>query len=86
MGGRPLLDLAYREDSRADVDLNLVGTARGGIVEIQGTGERATMSRPQLDGLLDLGQKGLEIAFAAQRAALADRLEAAGLKSLVATT
>jgi len=84
VGGRPLLDLAYREDSRAEVDLNLVGTARGGLIEVQGTGERAPFSRGQLETLLDLGQKGLDTAFAVQRAALADRLAVAGLKSLVA--
>ena len=49
VGGRALLDLDYPEDSHADVDLNLVGTDAGGIVEIQGTGEHSTLSRVQLD-------------------------------------
>lgn len=58
--GRALLDLDYPEDSRADVDLNLVGTDAGGIVEVQGTGEHSTLSRAELDQLLDLGQAGIE--------------------------
>lgn len=59
VGGRALLDLDYPEDSHAEVDLNLVGTSDGGIVEIQGTGERSTLSRAQLDELLDLCQDGI---------------------------
>ena len=57
--GTPMLDLDYPEDSHADVDLNLVGTAGGGIVEIQGTGERSTLSRVQLNELLDMGEAGI---------------------------
>lgn len=57
--GRALLDLDYPEDSRAEVDLNLVCTEEGRIVEVQGTGERATVDRAQLDELLDLGQAGI---------------------------
>jgi ribonuclease PH len=83
IGGRPMLDLAYEEDSRAAVDLNLIGTARRGIVEVQGTAEREPFSRRELDNLLDLAEKGLEISFAAQRAALKHRLAAAGLQELV---
>lgn len=59
VGGQALLDLDYPEDSHADVDLNLVGTGDGGIVEVQGTGERSTLTRAQLDELLDLGQEGI---------------------------
>ena len=59
VGGRALLDLDYPEDSHAEVDLNLVGTSDGGIVEVQGTGERSTLSRAQLDELLDLCQDGI---------------------------
>ena len=58
--GTPMLDLDYPEDSHADVDLNLVGTADGGIVEIQGTGERSTLSRAQLNELLDMGEAGIK--------------------------
>ena len=64
--GRALLDLDYPEDSHADVDLNLVGTDAGGIVEIQGTGEHSTFSRAQLDELLDMGQAGIERLVAIQ--------------------
>lgn len=64
--GRALLDLDYPEDSHADVDLNLVGTDAGGIVEIQGTGEHSTLSRAQLDELLDMGQTGIERLVAIQ--------------------
>lgn len=64
--GRALLDLDYSEDSHADVDLNLVGTDAGGIVEIQGTGEHSTLSRAQLDELLDMGQAGIERLVAIQ--------------------
>lgn len=60
VAGRPLLDLDYPEDSHADVDLNLVGTDAGGIVEVQGTGERSTLSRAELDQLLDMAQGGIE--------------------------
>lgn len=59
VGGFALLDLDYPEDSHAEVDLNLVGTASGDIVEVQGTGERACFDRAQLDALLDLGQEGV---------------------------
>ena len=59
VGGRALLDLDYPEDSHAEVDLNLVGTSDGRIVEVQGTGERSTLDRAQLDELLDLCQDGI---------------------------
>ncbi|MFR3998682.1 MAG: ribonuclease PH, partial [Paratractidigestivibacter faecalis] len=59
VGGQPLLDLDYPEDSHADVDLNLVCTDAGSIVEVQGTGERSTLSRAELDALLDMGQAGV---------------------------
>ena len=57
--GLLLLDLDYPEDSRAQVDMNLVGTADGRIIEVQGTGEKASFDRAQLDALLDLGQAGI---------------------------
>ena len=57
--GRLLLDLDYREDSHAEVDMNLVGTESGELIEIQGTGERTPFSRDRLNTLLDLGQKGI---------------------------
>jgi ribonuclease PH len=57
--GTVMLDLPYEEDARAEVDLNLVQTGGGKFVEIQGTGESATFDRTQLDGLLELGSKGI---------------------------
>lgn len=65
--GRCLLDLAYQEDSHAEVDMNLVGTATGTIVEIQGTGEQMAFSHDQLNQLLDLGQAGLATLLELQR-------------------
>jgi ribonuclease PH len=57
--GLLMLDLDYPEDSHAHVDMNLVGTADGRIVEVQGTGEQLAFDRAQLDALLDLGQAGI---------------------------
>jgi ribonuclease PH len=65
-----LLDLEYVEDRDADVDLNLVMTGAGRIVEVQGSGEEATFDREQLDQLLELGRRGIEAINAAQKAAL----------------
>jgi ribonuclease PH len=65
-----LLDLDYREDRDADVDLNLVMTGAGDFVEVQAGGEEATFSRPQLDRLLKLGKLGIETVATAQRRAL----------------
>lgn len=65
--GHVLLDLDYAEDSTAEVDMNLVGTADGCIVELQGTGERTSFDRSQLNELLDVGQAGIERLVALQR-------------------
>ncbi|MBM4185420.1 MAG: ribonuclease PH [Gemmatimonadetes bacterium] len=65
-----VLDLDYGEDSRAQVDMNVVGTRRGALVEVQGTAEGDPFSREQLDALLDLATAGLETLFAAQARAL----------------
>lgn len=59
VGGELLLDLDYSEDSRADLDLNVVGTDDGRMVEVQGTGERSPFDRDTLDALLDLGDAGI---------------------------
>ena len=64
--GRLLLDLDYPEDSRAEVDMNLVGTDDGRIVELQGTGERTPFDRARLDALLDMGQAGIDRLVALQ--------------------
>lgn len=65
--GELLLDLDYSEDSRAGVDMNLVGTADGRIVEIQGTGEQTPFDREQLNRLLDMGQGAIEVLVGLQR-------------------
>jgi ribonuclease PH len=69
--GTELLDLDYIEDKDADVDLNLVMTGGGAIVEVQAGGEEATFHRAQLDRLLDLGKRGIDAITAKQRKALA---------------
>lgn len=67
----PCLDLDYGEDSRAQVDMNVVGTESGGLVEVQGTAEGHPFHRKELDLLLDLAASGLQTLFAAQARALA---------------
>jgi ribonuclease PH len=67
---RPLLDLCYTEDVAASVDMNLVMNAAGEFIELQGSGEEATFSEAQLNGLLALGKSGIKELLAAQRAAL----------------
>lgn len=57
--GQPVLDLDYNEDSRADVDMNVVMTGSGAFIEVQGTGEGATFAREQLNEQLDLAQAGI---------------------------
>jgi ribonuclease PH len=69
--GAPLLDLDYGEDSRADVDFNVVGTDAGTFVEVQGTAEGRPFERGSMDGLIDLASTGLEQLFAAQAEILA---------------
>ncbi|HEX5823926.1 MAG TPA: ribonuclease PH [Candidatus Limnocylindrales bacterium] len=69
--GGPLLDLDYSEDSRADVDFNVVGTDAGTFVEVQGTAEGKPFDRAAMDGLMDLASSGLEQLFAAQTEILA---------------
>lgn len=68
--GRILLDLDYQEDSRAEVDLNLVMSDSGGIIEIQGTGEQCPFSREKLNRMLDVAGKGIEELFEEQRKAI----------------
>lgn len=69
--GRPCLDLDYREDSSAQVDLNLVATESGGLVEVQGTAEGDPFPRDELEQMIDLGLAGIETLLAAQARALA---------------
>ena len=60
VGGVPMLDLDYREDSSAEVDMNVVMTGEGGLVEVQSTAERVPFSRASLDHLLGLAAGGIE--------------------------
>jgi len=69
--GRPCLDLAYSEDSRAEVDMNVAMTDAGEYVEVQGSAESRPFDRAQLDELLGLAHRGIERLFEAQREALA---------------
>lgn len=68
--GHVCLDLPYEEDSRADVDMNVVMTEAGRFVEIQGTGEHNTFDRAQLDEILNIAEKGCRELVSAQVAAL----------------
>ena len=68
--GTTLLDLAYAEDSVAEVDMNIVCTGRGRFIEIQGTAEREPFSREQMDSMLLLAEKGINELFDVQRAVL----------------
>ncbi|MAM02605.1 MAG: ribonuclease PH [Myxococcales bacterium] len=70
VSGLPCLDLDYREDSSAQVDMNLVGTESGALVEIQGTAEGDPFPRAHLDQMIDLGMAGIETLLAAQARAL----------------
>jgi len=70
VNGEPLLDLNYAEDSRAEVDFNVVMTRAGDFVEVQGTGEGATFSRAQMNKLLDLAKGGIEELLALQEKVL----------------
>jgi ribonuclease PH len=67
IGGTPMLDLAYDEDSRAEVDMNVVKTGDGRFVEVQGTAEGAPYDRSTLDALLDLASRGVDQLIAVQR-------------------
>jgi ribonuclease PH len=70
VGGRVRLDLPYEEDSRAEVDMNVVATDGGTIVEVQGTGEGATFSRSTMNAMIDLALTGGQLLDAGQREAL----------------
>jgi ribonuclease PH len=75
VGGQPLLDLEYVEDQAAEVDMNVVATAGGSLVEIQGTGEKRSFTRQEMDALIELAMKGIGELAAAQNAALAGILD-----------
>jgi len=70
LDGEHILDLCYEEDSKAEVDMNIVMTASGEFIEIQGTAERKPFNKAQMDKLLALAKKGIEELVHAQRAVL----------------
>jgi ribonuclease PH len=72
LGGEVRLDLDYKEDVVADVDMNVVMSSENRFVEVQGTGEHGTFARGDLDGLLDVASRGLREIDAAQRRALGE--------------
>ena len=70
VAGHPFLDLDYAEDSTADVDMNVVMTGAGKLVEVQGTAEQGVFDRDELDMLLDLAADGISILSKGQSKAL----------------
>ena len=68
--GHVLCDLPYEEDSRAEVDMNVVATDTGTLVEVQGTAEGEPFDRDAMSAMLDLGQKGIDELIAEQKRAL----------------
>jgi ribonuclease PH len=71
VGGTPMLDLKYDEDSRAEVDMNVICTGDGRFIEVQGTAEREPFSQAQLDQLLALAADGIRTLAAIQRETIA---------------
>jgi ribonuclease PH len=67
VGGVPMLDLAYDEDSRADVDMNVVKTGDGRFVEVQGTAEGPPFERAAMDSLMELADRGIRVLVELQR-------------------
>src|SRR3954466_5055122 len=76
--GEPVVDLDYVEDSKAEVDMNVVRLGGGGLVEVQGTGEHGTFSRGQLTTLLALAESGIDRLKQLQREALGEAWPFAG--------
>jgi ribonuclease PH len=70
VGGTPVLDLDYAEDSGCDTDMNVVMTGAGGFVEVQGTAEGKPFSRNEMDTLVALAERGIRELIAQQRAAV----------------
>ena len=71
VGNTPLLDLKYDEDSRAEVDMNVVCTGDGRFIELQGTAEREPFSRAQMDEMVALGTRGIEALIGVQKEVIA---------------
>jgi ribonuclease PH len=80
VGGEARVDLDYGEDFDCDVDLNLVFTGDGRLIEVQGTAEGDAFTREQLQALVEVGWRGAEQVIAKQREIVAPRLETLGLK------
>lgn len=74
VNGELLLDLCYEEDSKAEVDMNVVMTGSGEFIEVQGTAERKPFSKDKMDKMLGFAQKGIEELFSAQRKLVGDLL------------
>jgi ribonuclease PH len=72
VGNTPLLDLKYDEDSKAEVDMNIVCTGDGRFIELQGTAEREPFSPAQMDEMIALGVRGIEALIAMQKAVMAE--------------
>ena len=72
LNGQPMLDLAYDEDSKAEVDMNVVKTGSGEFIEIQGTAESKPFNKDQMNVMLDLASAGIERLVEQQRAILGD--------------
>lgn len=72
VGGTPVLDLCYAEDSKAEVDMNVVRTGSGGFVEVQGTAEGEPFTRAQMDELMELAGNGIDRLIEIQRRELGD--------------
>jgi ribonuclease PH len=75
VGGSALLDLAYEEDSKAEVDMNFVKTGDGRFIELQGTAEGQPFDRRALDALMELADQGIKELIAMQRAVVGDFLK-----------
>jgi ribonuclease PH len=78
VGNVPLLDLKYDEDSRAEVDMNVVCTSDGRFIELQGTAEREPFSRSQMDELLALATQGIEVLVGLQKSVISQVANGAG--------
>jgi ribonuclease PH len=72
VNGTTLLDLDYEEDSSAEVDMNIVMTGGGKLIEVQGTAEQIPFSRDQLDSMLDVATKGIRELTEKQRAIIGE--------------
>ncbi|HXG58560.1 MAG TPA: ribonuclease PH [Thermoanaerobaculia bacterium] len=71
VGGQPVLDLSYEEDSKAAVDMNVVATEKGRFIELQGTGEGTTFSEEEMQSMIALAKSGIVKLVAKQREVLA---------------